>query len=84
MIVSDLFKEQSSPWKQIAADHVKNVWSAARLFLNQLIVRIADEKTVEAISETIIEPALDSILESLRNKVSGLLRTSLTWTFQQI
>ncbi|EFZ03870.1 dynamin family protein [Metarhizium robertsii] len=73
MIVSDLFKEQSSPWKQIAAAHVKNVWNAARLFLNQLIVHIADETTVNAISETIIEPALDSILKTLHNKVSQLL-----------
>ncbi|KFG84201.1 Dynamin family protein [Metarhizium anisopliae] len=73
MIVSDLFKEQSFPWKQIAAAHVKNVWNAARLFLNQLIVHIADETTVNAISETIIEPALDSILKTLHNKVSQLL-----------
>lgn len=49
MIVSDLFKEQSTPWKQIAADHVKNAWNAARLFLNQLIFHIGDETTVKAI-----------------------------------
>ncbi|KID97355.1 Dynamin family protein, partial [Metarhizium majus ARSEF 297] len=73
MIVSDLFKEQSTPWKQIAADHVTNAWKAAKLFLNQLIFHIGDETTVKAISEIIIDPTLDSILEILRKRVSQLL-----------
>ncbi|XWW97906.1 hypothetical protein V2A60_005902 [Cordyceps javanica] len=37
MIVTELFKELSLPWRKIAEDHVLKVWKAIRLSLNHLV-----------------------------------------------
>ncbi|PHH91530.1 hypothetical protein CDD83_76 [Cordyceps sp. RAO-2017] len=75
MIVSDLFKEQSSPWKAITEAHATEVWNAAELFMRHLITHVADITTAKAVLDKIVEPKLDCILKSLCDKVSGLLKS---------
>lgn len=74
MIVAELFKEQSSPWTNIAEEHVQKVWKAVRLSLKHLLTYVADATAVNAISEVIFEPGLNSLLKILREKLSVLLR----------
>jgi hypothetical protein len=74
MIVSDLFKERSSPWSRIAAKHMKAVCRAASVFLEQLINHIADLTTVQNILDSLVVPKLEDIFEALTNKSTGLLR----------
>lgn len=73
MIVSDLFREQSLPWKTIAEDHIKSVWSAVRLSMTHLIAHVADLITVNIVLQEIVYPSLDKILLELSDKLSGLL-----------
>ncbi|OAA33894.1 Dynamin, GTPase domain protein [Beauveria brongniartii RCEF 3172] len=74
MIVTELFKELSSPWGEIAEEHVLEVWKAIRLSLNHLVTHVADSTTVKSILAGVFEPHLDSLLKALREKLSGLLK----------
>ncbi|OAA35270.1 Dynamin, GTPase domain protein [Cordyceps fumosorosea ARSEF 2679] len=78
MIVTELFKELSSPWGKIAEDHVLEVWKAIRLSLNHLVTHVADSTTVNSILAGVFEPHLDSLLKVLREKLSGLLKPHRT------
>ena len=73
MIVSDLFLEQSAPWEAIARSHVDKVWKAAKEFLSHVAAYVADVATSKAIFQTIFEPALDQLLETLNEKTTELL-----------
>lgn len=72
-IVTDLFREQSAPWKSIVRRHILKVWKETKLFLNELVEHISDPETVTAIMKTVIYPRLDSILASLQEQTAALL-----------
>lgn len=74
MVVADLFKEQCSPWADIAHKHVKDVWNAAMEFLKFLVLHVSDISTTKAILATVIEPKLDEMLKTQRSKTSELLK----------
>ncbi|KAM3539202.1 hypothetical protein ARSEF1564_007893, partial [Beauveria bassiana] len=74
MVVTELFKELSSPWSKIAESHVQKVWEAVRLSLSHLVTHIADTTTVKAILTRVFEPKLDFLRQALYEKLSGLLK----------
>lgn len=74
MIVTELFKNLSSPWRKIAESHIQEVWKAIRLSLSHLVTHIADSTTVKAILSSVFEPKLDSLRQVLHEKLSGLLK----------
>ena len=74
LIVGDLFCEQSRPWEQLARQHLKNVWQAARSFLDLLISHLADEPTSEALLDQVIDPLMDRKLKDMNKKLDELLR----------
>ncbi|KAM3432355.1 hypothetical protein NHJ13734_006898 [Beauveria thailandica] len=74
MVVTELFKELSSPWSKIAESHIQRVWEAVRLSLSHLVTHIADSTTVKAILTSVFEPKLDSLRQTLQEKLSGLLK----------
>lgn len=73
MIVSDLFFEQSTPWEEIARKHIDKVWKAGKEFLTYVVTYTADDTTTEALLQNIFDPALDQLLESLREKTTEML-----------
>lgn len=73
-VVTDLFRMQSTPWKPIVQRHIQKVWEATKIFLNQLVAHISNSATVAAIMEMIINPKLDALLASLREKTAVLLQ----------
>jgi GTPase SAR1 family protein len=74
MIVSKLFREQSSPWTNLVMAHVKNVWTAAKVFLKQLTTHVADASTIQAMLRLIIEPKLSEILILMRERTRELIQ----------
>ena len=50
LIVGDLFREQSKPWESLARQHVRNIWQAAKYFLDLLVSHLTDERTSEALT----------------------------------
>lgn len=74
LIVGDLFLEQSRPWERLARQHLKNVWQAARSFLDLLVSHLADEPTSEALLGQVIDPLMDEKLKSMNRKLDEILR----------
>ncbi|KAH7072271.1 P-loop containing nucleoside triphosphate hydrolase protein [Paraphoma chrysanthemicola] len=74
LIISDLFLEQSGPWPTLASHHMEQVARAATRFLQQLVSHIADASTSGALFQTLVEPALESIIQEAKRKTTDLLR----------
>lgn len=74
LIVGDLFCEQSRPWEQLSRQHLRNVWQAARSFLDLLISHLADEPTSEALLDQVIDPLMDRKLKDMDQKLDEILR----------
>ncbi|PTB66498.1 hypothetical protein BBK36DRAFT_1119244 [Trichoderma citrinoviride] len=73
-IVTDLFREQSKLWESIVKRHVKQVWSAAQVFVNGLVSHISDLETNDAITTAVVKPKMEAVLASLQQKTENLLQ----------
>lgn len=73
MIVEDLFREQCRPWEEILVGHVETVAAAARRHLILVCEHVADSTTSQHIIREIVEPALETITETLQTKAEELL-----------
>ncbi|KAI1408675.1 P-loop containing nucleoside triphosphate hydrolase protein [Hypoxylon sp. FL1857] len=73
MVVADLFQQQSSPWEQIAQDHVKKAWDAVGEFLELVVTYVADTSIGDALIDKIFQPALNRLLLSAKAKTTKLL-----------
>ena len=58
LLVSELFRDQSSPWDIIAREHVHNIWVASKDFLRRLFGELTNEETFETLFTQWIEPKL--------------------------
>lgn len=73
MIVSNLFLEQCRPWGGILAGHVQSVWEAAKQFLELICVHVADDTACKYLLSEIVEPAMDNVMNSMKEKTQELL-----------
>lgn len=73
LLVGELFMRQSQKWEEMADAHVYDAWKAVRLFLDYVLKHIAEPCAREAILQDIVDPAMDSKLQSLREKVKELM-----------
>lgn len=74
MIVSELFKELSSPWAEIAEQHIRKTCKAIRLSLWHLVTHIADSTTMSGIFTGLFDSKLTSLLQDSQRKLSELLQ----------
>lgn len=74
MIVANLFLEQCRPWRAILEGHVQTVWKAVKKFIELVCAHVADETACRYLLSEIVEPALDDIMKSLKEKTEELLR----------
>ena len=56
LLVSELFRDQSSPWEKLAREHVKKMWEESKRFLDALLSAIMDEETVKSLLTRWIDP----------------------------
>ncbi|CAG7915437.1 unnamed protein product [Penicillium olsonii] len=73
MITRDLFQDQSRPWERISRNHVIAAWAAAKDFLQQVVIHVADETTATALFEKLIVPALAQLRKLLEQGTADLL-----------
>jgi hypothetical protein len=73
MIILDLFLEQSRPWQVLATSHIDQVARAVTKFLQHLISQIADASTSGVLFQTVVEPALESVVQDAKRKTTDLL-----------
>ncbi|KAI9824767.1 MAG: hypothetical protein M1832_001595 [Thelocarpon impressellum] len=72
-IVGDLFCDQSSSWKELARQHLKASWDAARTFLDLVLSHLTDETTTESLLREVIDPLMETRSKNLDEKLEELL-----------
>ncbi|KAM0812178.1 putative P-loop containing nucleoside triphosphate hydrolase protein [Seiridium cardinale] len=78
MTVADLFRDQASPWENLARQHVRNTWKACRTFLEDVVDHVTDVATATATRQKIVQPAMDAILAELEAKTGDALQPHQT------
>ncbi|KAI1654941.1 dynamin family protein [Daldinia decipiens] len=75
MVVADLFHQQSSPWEQIAQNHVMNSWRAVEKFIEHVVIYVADIPIGRSLLDQVCQPALDDLLAQAKTKTTELLNS---------
>ncbi|KAI1819483.1 P-loop containing nucleoside triphosphate hydrolase protein [Xylaria intraflava] len=75
VVVADLFREQSAPWKQIVLRHMASVWNAVKRFLKLLVTSIADEAVSKGILSKLIYPELATLRQTIDAKAVELIES---------
>ncbi|CAF9916549.1 hypothetical protein IMSHALPRED_003231 [Imshaugia aleurites] len=73
LLVSELFRDQSSPWEQIAREHVQNIWMTSKAFLERLLNTLTEEETFGTLFTHWIDPNLNARFEKANERLDGLL-----------
>ncbi|KAH7018019.1 uncharacterized protein B0I36DRAFT_388315 [Microdochium trichocladiopsis] len=72
----NLFRDQITPWNEIASFHVRHVTSFARAFVEKLLTHIIDEQDGApylAIAQHLVDPFFETTAANLHDKVAELL-----------
>ena len=72
-LVGAVFREYSSPWEQIARDHILEVWGAAKKFLQRAFDHLTTPKIRDALLRICVEPVMKDALVNANNKLNELL-----------
>lgn len=86
MIVADLFKEQSGPWKGITGHYTRSAWDAACELVRLTASHVTDSETSKLLFNEVFHPALNALLEDLNSKTAEVLalhRSSHPTTYNQ-
>lgn len=73
LLIGELFREYSTPWKQLAQDHVQAVWEFAKVFIGTVVDNVTDNDVRDALFRLIIDPELDQMLKSANEKLSAFI-----------
>ena len=73
LLVSELFRDQSTPWERIAREYVRNIGAASKVFLEGLFDILTDEETFETLFTHWIDPNLAARFERANERLDGLL-----------
>ena len=73
LLVSELFRDQSTPWERIAREHVRNIGTASKAFLEGIFDILTDEETFETLFSNWIDPNLTARFKSANERLDGLL-----------
>ena len=73
LLVSELFRDQSTPWEDIAREHVQNTWLASKAFLERLFDILTDEETFETLFTHWIDSNLTARFKRANDRLDGLL-----------
>jgi hypothetical protein len=71
-LVRDIFLDYSSPWRDIARDHVEDVCDATKIFL-KLVLQYLDEDVCDNILQYWLNPIMEWRLEAAKDKLVELL-----------
>ncbi|KAI1735636.1 dynamin family protein [Xylaria scruposa] len=73
LIITDLFLEQSKPWRAIVSSHVNHCWTAAKRCLKLAVISVAGRQVGSRLLQRVIDPALDSLKEDINSKANELI-----------
>lgn len=75
MVVCDLFMEQCALWRAITYDHIEEVSSAVKTFIELTIGHIADNATSVVLMREVFQPKLDQLRQAAIAKNLDLLKS---------
>ncbi|KAF2158470.1 hypothetical protein M409DRAFT_71632 [Zasmidium cellare ATCC 36951] len=73
LLITDLFHEQSSPWKALAQKYLRAVCDATRLFVESTIAYLTHDETAEAIFRDLINPIMDAQASAARETMASVI-----------
>ena len=73
LIITDLFLEQSAPWKPIVMKHIDESWLAVKRFMSLACDEVSDATTSKSLFLNVFEPAMKSLLDLSMQKTEDLL-----------
>jgi GTP-binding protein EngB required for normal cell division len=75
-LIMQLFRDHSEPWRRIAECHLDIVVERTRLFVYHLFDYVLedDKRTRDAILAECVDPAFEAITETLKSKLTEILR----------
>ncbi|KAL4861527.1 P-loop containing nucleoside triphosphate hydrolase protein [Aspergillus spectabilis] len=72
LLIDELFRYQSKPWKELARTHMVQAWDAVRCFVSLVLQHLAGEDLASLLMNTIIEPKLETIKQYSLGKIDEL------------
>ncbi|KAK7960498.1 dynamin GTPase [Apiospora saccharicola] len=75
LIVTEIFRWQAYNWETYAREYVYMAWGECNRFLNLVVKHVADAGTAAAITQKIIGPSMDRILENAKDKTNEFLKS---------
>ncbi|KAI0105277.1 dynamin family protein [Nemania sp. FL0031] len=77
LIVTDLFHEQSKPWKNIVISHVDSCWTATKRCLKLAVTSIAGEPVGSRLFQIVVDPALEELRGEVISKANELVDSQM-------
>lgn len=72
LIISQLFREQSKPWEELALHHIENVASKCKAFVD-LVLDVCSPKDIRTrLADYCVDAALDQALENAKNELEKI------------
>jgi hypothetical protein len=78
LLVGELFRDQAKPWGEIAKHHLNQAWQSVNEFVQLAFGYLADDSTKKALLGGIINPELETLRDSLHDKLDELLSYTTT------
>ncbi|QKX56148.1 uncharacterized protein TRUGW13939_03248 [Talaromyces rugulosus] len=72
LLAGELFLRQSRNWETIAMEFAEEAWGLVKEFLDEVLAHVSDENVRRAVLEEVIDPAMESKLSKLKEKVNEL------------
>ncbi|KAI8948961.1 dynamin family protein [Xylaria longipes] len=73
LIITDLFLEQSKPWRTIVTSHVDQCWASTKRCLKLAVTSVAGGPVGSRLLQKVIDPALNSLKEDITSKANELI-----------
>ncbi|KAI0544734.1 P-loop containing nucleoside triphosphate hydrolase protein [Xylaria curta] len=73
LIITDLFLEQSKPWRAIVTSHVDSCWIATKRCLKLAVTSVAGRPVGLRLLQRVIDPALDDLKDEITSKANELI-----------
>ncbi|KAJ8105255.1 hypothetical protein ONZ43_g7497 [Nemania bipapillata] len=79
LIVTDLFLEQSKPWRKIVTNHVDGCWVATKQCLELAVTSVAGGPAASRLLQNVIHPALEVLREEVASKANELIDSQVLY-----
>lgn len=73
LLVTEVFREYSNPWSQLARAHIQQVYLAVKILLEKILEYLAEPVLSDALLRVWLDPLMDECLRNARAKLDELL-----------